>query len=225
MVRTPVSILFFLAILAAFLISDLVRAAATDTLSKKLAALISERYAGTRVEIRNVRTSPGAVIDPASVEWLREDAKGVATFSGSGQQFFAEFSAWKNTFVALRRIRPGDALERSSFQVREVDVSRGLAREYRGLMLDEAAKIESFEAEQTILEGHFPLLSGVRQAPDVRRGEMVKLRLVSNGLVLSTQATASEPGQLGKSLRVMTLSTKRQLTGTLRDNGTVEVSL
>ena len=49
--------------------------------------------------------------------------------------------------------------------------------------------IAHLEARQTILEGQTLLSSAVERIPDVRRGDSVRVQLVSNGIMLSIAAT------------------------------------
>jgi flagella basal body P-ring formation protein FlgA len=67
--------------------------------------------------------------------------------------------------------------------------------------------------------------SAVERVPDVRRGDSVRVRIISNGLTLTAQAMASEPGYLNGPVRVLTAQTKRELSGKLVSTGVVEVKL
>jgi len=128
-------------------------------------------------------------------------------------------------FVAKRRVLPGERLVRDTFDQREIDVSQGMARESRGLLLDRGVALETLEARQTILEGSYALSSAVQRVPDVKRGEAVQLRMRSGSVLLSTQGQAEEPGYLEGQIRVMSQKTKRSLVGKLVATGVVEVQL
>jgi flagella basal body P-ring formation protein FlgA len=129
------------------------------------------------------------------------------------------------TFVALKRIHPGEKLSRGEFQIQPINIAQGLAYQYRGVMLGSKEKIEGLEARQTILEGQYPLTSGVERIPDIRRGDTVELKIVSGTIRLSTMGQVQEPGYLGESVRVLTRKAKKELVGKLRAGGIVEVRL
>jgi flagella basal body P-ring formation protein FlgA len=93
------------------------------------------------------------------------------------------------------------------------------------VILDQSSDITKLQARQTLIEGQPLLSSAVERVPDVRRGDFVRVKIVSNGLTLSAQATASEPGYLNGPVRVLTAQTKRELSGKLISSGVVEVKL
>jgi flagella basal body P-ring formation protein FlgA len=135
------------------------------------------------------------------------------------------YRAFITARVAVNRILPGQAIDPTQFVPQEIDVASGFNHEIRGLILPAAAEITRLEARQTILEGQPLLTSKVEQMPDVRRGDPVRIELVSGSLVLTTQGTASEPGFLNGQVHVMSQKTKRELVGTLLSDNVVEVRL
>jgi flagella basal body P-ring formation protein FlgA len=135
------------------------------------------------------------------------------------------FSALVPAWIAKRRIQPGERLKSEDFSVQDVNVAYGMNREFRGVILPASANLNVLESKQTILEGQFALSSGVKRVPDVRRGDVVRLSVMSGEVSLSLQGTAEEPAYINDSVRVMTLKTKKQMIGKLGPNGSVEVRL
>jgi flagella basal body P-ring formation protein FlgA len=135
------------------------------------------------------------------------------------------FRAMKATWIAKRRIRPSEALKREDFLMEEVDLTEPLIHEVRGLIISGKTELEPFESRVTILEGQFPITSGVQKIPAVKRGDLIKLLVKSGELELSVPGIVQEPSQIGGTLRVLTSSTKREMTGVLRDGKIVEVNL
>jgi flagella basal body P-ring formation protein FlgA len=190
-----------------------------------IAEEIGSRYPGARIEITEIAMEGAPVETPVTVTPLLmdEDGKGSARYRIGGQIATVSYHAWVTAPIALRRIRPGERLEKSLFVQKEIDVSRGIAREFRGIMIPRNTDLASLEARNTILEGAYPTTSGVVTIPDVRRGDAVKVRLLSGGLALVTQGIAQESAYLGRQVRVIASSTKAEVTGTLGENRTVEV--
>ncbi len=196
----------------------------------KLKSGLEKRYPGTRIEIIGVPKLNGespAEIDEVVID--RDDQKGRVRFrvgsSGEWVDGHADFAAWMPAWVASRRIHPGEALKKSEFKAQEVDVAKGLAREYRGVILSIESELEGLEARQTILEGQFALATAVQKIPDVKRGDVVRLKIITGGVTLTTTGTAQEPGYQNELIRVTSSKTKQDLSGKLKDGRSVEVRL
>jgi flagella basal body P-ring formation protein FlgA len=106
-----------------------------------------------------------------------------------------------------------------------VNVAQGLAYQYRGVMIPSKESIDGLQARQTILEGQYPLASGVEKVPDVRRGDAIQVKILSGEIQLSTMATVQEPGYLNQNVRILTQKSKKELVGMLKEGGIVEVKL
>jgi len=204
---------------------------ADSTLEAAVRAEIAKKYPGARVELSAPTLGDGlGLARSVSGAKLIQENGGVAEFAvtlpnGSLAAGRIPFRASVSTFVANRRIRPGERLSKSDFALQSVTVSQGLSREYRTLMLRPDADLEKLEARQTILEGQYPLSSGVQKVPDVRRGDSVQIRLVSGAIELVTGGIAQEPASLGAPVRVLIGKTKKELLGKALENGVVEVRL
>jgi flagella basal body P-ring formation protein FlgA len=125
----------------------------------------------------------------------------------------------------VRRIYPNTKLKNEDFKSQEVNVASGSPREYRGVMLSADTDLSGFQSRQTILENQFVTTTSVEKQPDLRKGDIVRLDLVSGDLTLSTQATVSEPGSIGERIRVLTAKSKKEVVGTVREDHSVEVKL
>lgn len=218
----------------ATLLSPIASAAQTPSIYSQIAQEIAKKYPGARIEVApQLQVSYGKI--PAQVSHVRvvsENNRGQAQVvlqgaegSHDAAEAWVSFSAWMPALVAARRVTPGERLQRESFQAQDVNVASGMAREYRGVILPPASDLAKLEASQTILEGQFALSSGVRKVPDLRKGEAVRIRMISGDVVLSTQGLAEEPGYLDQQVRVLTLKTKKLLVGRLLSGGIVEVGL
>jgi flagella basal body P-ring formation protein FlgA len=202
-----------------------------DSLGEKIKQEISKQYPGSRIELTSefhwIRGGLSSQI--TKVEIVAENKRGEVQFIARDGQNVSEawisFAAWAPTWIAKRRIMPGERLHSEMFIVQDVNVAVGMAREYRGIILSHDTDVSGYEASQTILEGQFPMTSGVRRVPDLRRGEAIQIRMVSGGVTLSTSGVAEEPSYVNQSVRVMASKTKRSMTGRLLPEGVVEVRL
>lgn len=209
---------------------------ASDQLEKKIDSLLkkdlSKKFNGASIEFLPGSSFPvpqdGRTV--SRVQLISESGTGTADYSvtySDGQTSIGQvrFAAMVPTYVAVRRIRPGEKLTRGDFQVQPVNIAQGLAYQYRGVMLSSKQPVDGLQARQTILEGQYPLMSGVEKVPDIRRGDAVEVKILSGEIQLSTRATVQEPGFLGEKVRILTQKSKKELVGLLKERGVVEVKL
>lgn len=203
---------------------------------------LESKYQNAKIQFINLQTlanNPSFVLDQevSSVSLVEDKPNGVATFRIKGvvekngkprevtQLIQLPYEAWVKTWVAKKRIFPNTKLRAEDFRIAEINVAQGVGREYRGIIANADFSIQGFESKQTILEGNFLTTSAFRKEPSVRRGDLVKMELLSGGLVLTTQAVVQEPASVGDRVRVLTQKSKREMVGQLKDDQRVEVRL
>ena len=211
----------------------------SDRLSSLIKKTLEEKIPGAEIILPSLEriTQDPELADfetLADVRLLEDRVNGVAVFEIIGKDpeskvitrtVQSPYEAWLKVPVALHRIYPNSKLKDTDFKISSVNVATGQPREYRGIMVPANTRFERMEAHQTILEGQFVVTSALRKQPDVRRGDLVKLELESGDLSLTTQAVAQEPASIGEKVRVLTVKTKREVVGTLREDHSVGVSL
>lgn len=205
------------------------------SLESRIAESLSALYPGARIELLEAPSLQAGQTEQAgrdveAVTLNGEASPGVARFSarlrsGELRAGTVQFAALQPAHVALRRVFPGEKLKPEGFRVQDVNVALGQGREYRGVLLPASTDLAALEARQSVLEGQFLISSGVQLVPDVRRGDPVRIRLVSGGVVLMTSGMATEPAYFEQDIRVTTLKSKRDLVGKLAHDKTVEVTL
>jgi len=206
-------------------------AEAGQSLEFRIAEKVSTLYPGARIELASAPVIEGdAPSGEAAVSSVNESAPGMIRFdlryaSGETRQGNVPFAAYMPAQIALRRVFPGERLSSDTFRTQDVNVTTGLAREYRGLILSPTTDVNTLESRQSVIEGQFLISSAVQRVPDVRRGDAVRIRLVAGDVTLMTSGTVSEPAYVNQVVRVMTLKTKKDLVGKLRSDKSVEVTL
>lgn len=207
-------------------------ALASESLMTLLKKQISTAYPNSSVDlfepVQWVRGTPSTEI--VSLNYLGDDGRGNAHFiaknsEGQDAEGWMGFNAWVTAKIATKRIHPGEALIANLFNTQKVDISKGIGKEYRGVILSDSTEVNGLESIQTILEGQFLISSAVQRVPDVRRGDPVSIHLISGGLTLSTQGVAEEPGYISNTIRVQSRTGKRELIGKLQTGRVVEVIL
>jgi flagella basal body P-ring formation protein FlgA len=106
-----------------------------------------------------------------------------------------------------------------------MDLAKGDARPYRGLILSSLTNWSEYESKQTIPAGAFPTVQMVQRVPDVRRGDTVQVYLRSGSLQLTTGGIVQESALIGDKVRVLTRQGKREVVGILKNKDGIEVSL
>ena len=164
------------------------------------------------------------------VRLLDDKANGVAILEVSGENSETQviqtpYTAWIKAPVATRRIYPNSKIKAEDIRIQSINVASGPAREYRGVLAAADTNFANMESRQTILEGQFVTTSAIQKQPDIRKGEMVKLELNSGDLSLSTQAISEESASVGDKIRVMTLKSKKEILGKVKEDHSVEVNL
>ena len=87
----------------------------------------------------------------------------------------------------------------------------------------QAVQVLGLEARVALYPGRPVLLSDLAPAALVERNQTVRLVYRRGGLLIMTEARALGRAALGEEVRVMNLSSRNSLTGTVTNDGTVEV--
>lgn len=218
------------------------------SLKEALISALSERYPDARIQLTSspeFRNDSESSFDPQSfgdgnfsLDLSAIHSNGKALFSVSslnrkdGSAVSREkltggvtFKALRQVWIPKRRIHPKEVLKQDDLVLREVDIASGQYAELSGILLSAGQEVEKLESRQTLLEGQPILSSGVQKVPDIRRGDAVRLKMLTGAIELNTPGVAQEPAYKGSSVRVITIKNKRDFVGTLRRDGVVEVAL
>jgi flagella basal body P-ring formation protein FlgA len=232
---------YFIALLLFFTVP--VHADPADRLSFLFTQTLEEKYSRPEnkadIEIPSLETLANSnevsqFVRFTKVRLIDDRANGMAIFEINGfnaenkaitQTVQTPFKAWIKAPIANHRIFPNSKLKAEDFKIQTVNVSSGMGREYRGVIVAPTTNFEKMETRQTILEGQFLVSTAIQKQPDVRKGEMVRLDLMAGDLTLTTQAVILEGGSVGDRIHVLTVKTKKEIIGTLNEDHAVEVNL
>jgi flagella basal body P-ring formation protein FlgA len=210
-----------------------------EHLSTLIKKSLAEKITGAEVKIPSfeklVKSATFANFEEiASVRLVEDKPNAIAVFEVSGtneqnkeisQTIQTPYEAWVKVPVAIHRVYPNAKLKAEDFKIEEMNVASGNIREYRGVLASAQTDFNNMESRQTILENQFVTTPAIQKQPDLRRGDMVKLELVSGELSLTTQGILQEAGSVGDHVRVLTVKTKREITGIVKNDHSVEVNL
>lgn len=186
---------------------------------------LSRRFSGAEIRIEEILSENG-IPSPQSFTFVSENPQGTAHFEAADRtKFSVRFAAYQAALIPEARLLFGQKLAEGRVSPRELNVTSGSNRELRGLFLQPGTDLNAYQSRQTLLEGQPILKSGVEKIPEIKRGESVRVQVISAGMELSTTGKAEEPAGLGDSVRVMIQKTKKVLTGKLKEGRVVEVQL
>ncbi len=211
----------------------------SENLSEMMKAALTEKIADAEIRVPSLagicaQPPLSEYVEVKRVRLVEDRPNGTALFEVNGRTASGQdqadlvqtpYSAWRKAVVAKHRIYPNTKLRAEDFTISEVNVASGTAREYRGVMVPAGTDLNGLQTRQSIIENQFVTRSAVERAPDLKRGDIIKLDLVSGELTLTTQATAIEPGLVGERVKVLTTKTKKEMVGVLREDHSVEVRL
>jgi flagella basal body P-ring formation protein FlgA len=126
----------------------------------------------------------------------------------------------RNVAVATRELRSGETLGTgdATTESREADTPRGEAQ-------DDPTGAVGRRVRRHVKAGDVLLAAWLEEAPRVRRGERVTLRLVRGPLRIEMPGRAEQDGAAGAWIRVRNASSGREVTGRVADAGVVDVAL
>lgn len=120
-----------------------------------------------------------------------------------------------DTVVAARNLRPGAVLSAGDVLQVGGDTAGSFAN---------AQNVIGMEAKVAIYAGR-PILTNQLGAPaTIERNQLVELIYETSGLSIRTEGRALGRGSEGQRIRIMNLSSKASLFGTVQPDGTVSVS-
>jgi flagella basal body P-ring formation protein FlgA len=199
-----------------------------ENLKEQIRIELSHQYPGARIDLTGpIKLVHGTLAAPIrSVTWTGEPIRGEAHLSVNGSaDVSAVYIAYVPARVSKVRISPNQKLLPEMFALQDVNVTTGMAYEMRGLILSQQEDVTRLETRQTIMEGQFLMSSAVEKIPDIRKGDSVRIHIISGDLNLSASGFAAEPGYEKNPIKVIVSRSKRELTGELEADGVVEVKL
>ncbi len=204
-------------------------------LTSKIHKALIERIPYAEIRLPNLEKLSksdeiNALSDIATVRVVEERGNGMAVLDltsseGTSVRIQTPYQALITVPVANRKLLPNTKIKKEDFRIETVNVAISPAKEYRGTIVREESNLQNSETRQTILEGQFVLSSSIQRSPDLRKGETIKLQMVSGDLSLTTAALVLESGSIGEQVRVLTSRTKKEVVGTVKGDHSVEVNL
>jgi flagella basal body P-ring formation protein FlgA len=198
--------------------------------------LLQDRYPGAEIQItESALRWRGEVIENISQAQVQSEILPgvllvrVVGSDASGMQMSSlvevPHQAWLQVPHATRRIAPKERITQDLVRWDRVDVAQSPYSAQRGILIHDEKWLKKAESRYTILEGSPLLANAIQDAPDVLRGDGVKILIQSGELSLSIQGTSLDSVRVGERIRTMTIKGKREFTGTLVAPDTVEVRL
>ncbi len=122
---------------------------------------------------------------------------------------------WADIAIVTRNIRPGEVLRESDVMVIRGDAEDGF---------DDKSAVVGLEARVALYAGRAILNSDVGRAATVERNQIIELVYANGPLSMTTEGRALGRGAEGQRIRVMNLTSKTSIFGTIQHDGSVRVT-
>jgi flagella basal body P-ring formation protein FlgA len=199
-----------------------------ESLKNQIQSELSHQYPGARIDLTGpIKLVHGALSSPITkVIWASEPVRGEAHLKvNEAAEISAVYQAFVPARVSKRRISPGEKLTADMFVLRDINVTTGMNYEMKGVILPSEEDVARLETRQTVLDGQYLTSTAVEKVPDIRKGDSVRIHIVSGDLNLTAAGYAAEPGYEKDPIKVIVARSKHELSGVLEAGGVVEVNL
>lgn len=120
-----------------------------------------------------------------------------------------------DTVIAARNLRPGAVLQASDILAVRGEVSGSFSQ---------AAQVIGKEAKVALYAGRAIMTDDLSRPASVERNQLIELIYQSNSMTIHVEGRALGRGAIGDRIRVMNLTSKTNLFGTIQADGTIRVS-
>ncbi|QDC00537.1 flagellar basal body P-ring formation protein FlgA [Mesorhizobium sp. 8] len=145
---------------------------------------------------------------------LRSMALALALCAGA-----APAAADEVVLIPSRVIYPGETIGLAA--LKEVTLAPG--RHKPDAVATTAPELDGKVAKRTLLPGRYIPLSALREAWLVEQGASVQVYFIAGPLTISTTAVTLQPGAAGDLVKVRNVDSGKVLSGTVMADGTVQV--
>jgi flagella basal body P-ring formation protein FlgA len=122
--------------------------------------------------------------------------------------------------IANRRIKQGEIISEGMFSVRKVETTF-LRDDYVGKLSEILGK----RLRKSIMAGEILFANYVEDIPLVKRGNKVRIQVISPVVKVETEGIAKQDGWLGDEIRVLNLSSKRVITAKVAGKDIVRIEI
>ncbi|MFT5444343.1 MAG: flagella basal body P-ring formation protein FlgA [Myxococcota bacterium] len=123
-----------------------------------------------------------------------------------------------SVLVASRSLGRGEVVQEGDFRRERRDVSV-----LRGGVITRESQLVGMRVRSSVKAGRIWQTRHLESMPTVKRGEQVRLRLITGGLQIDGSGKAGEDGRAGDWIRVLNAASMRYVTGQVDEEGTVYV--
>jgi flagellar basal body P-ring formation protein FlgA len=121
--------------------------------------------------------------------------------------------------VPTRLISAGEIIAADDLEWQPVHLAR-----LSGNSLTDAQQLVGHMAKRPLKAGQVLRQSDIAVAPVVKKNDLIRVVVNTGQMTLSVQGKAMQDGALGQTIRVVNVNSNRQLSGTVVDAGTVNVT-
>lgn len=199
--------------------------AASWSPAKELRTYLMDHYPWEEIEVSSLQVSGKLSDEPPHRIIVEKGPLGRAVFSFIDRNnrkniIRANVRAFGWVVKSKRPFQKGHIIEHEDIYLSRMDI-----RKMRRSSVKDPAEIAGKSLKRSI-SANIPIVEGmIEMSQTVARGERVVLLLSHNGMSISAAGETKEKGYVGMPVRVMNLSSKKEISGVLIDEKTVKVEL
>lgn len=125
---------------------------------------------------------------------------------------------WQDVWVAATRLERGQSLDRTLLGVQKVDILRE-----RAPLIPAESDPTSFDVTQSIPAGRALTRRDIIERPIIRKGQVVEVVAKHGALAISMKALALESGATGDLIKLRNLESRKEFSGQILHESTVQV--
>lgn len=135
-------------------------------------------------------------------------------------QIRVDVSVYLNVVVADKNLNRGEIITPENITTLRVKIHRDYNTVFRNPQY-----VVGLMTKQVVKEGDILRRSLVREPPDIKKGDEVKIKLISGDLVITTDGKMKEEGMIGDKVKVICATTKKQIFGIVETPQLIVVQL
>lgn len=199
--------------------------AASWSPERELRTYLMDNYPWEEIEVSNVQVSGKLGNEPPQRIIVEKGPLGRAAFSfidrdNKRNLIRAKVRAFGWVVKSKRPFKKGHVIEHEDVYLSKVDV-----RKMRRSSVKDPAEIVGKSLKRSLIANITIIESMIEMSQTVARGQRVVLLLSHNGMNITAAGQTKEKGYVGMPVRVMNLSSRKEISGVLIDEKTVKVEL
>ena len=131
-----------------------------------------------------------------------------------------DLSIYIDVVIATKKLKRGEIVQREKISIKRLKFSWDY-----GNLIKSINSAVGLATKQVIREGEILKRSWLREPPDIRRGDKIKVQILSRDLVVTTSGEVKEDGLVGDKVKIVCAATGKHVYGIVQSPQLVTIQL